>query len=723
MQRNPRLFTVDHVSGYMTFTLMPSKNASDVLEAFDTVINAYKSYLKVVRYVSCDHESVLKSLEPELNKRGIRMRIRIPYEHEKRAERAMRVVRERIRVKFRELPYKLPKKLFDPLAAECIRNINMMPNYRSMPHSPVELVRGDKINYLTDISPGFGSLVLCPTHNEQHAGGTEAKQEVAIALGPTGSNVKGGVLVYIPGRDRPVIRRNVKSLAMTTNMIEHMNRWAESLPGFEDSEFVFRDTIAQETSRHEDFHQDNDLNTGLHQTPNNVVYDQLIDMETTSGGVNIEQYVTGTDRPEPVVNPKLSPTLVDISYNVNPVEAENDNIVRDINESKSYLEAASSSPTKTPIKPIPETKKRYGREHHLDQSAIIGSMDKRSTRSRGDKPMVYQMSLRKAVQSESGAAAIEAAKRELKQLVDLKTWVYLKSRKDASPSVHTRVTPCSMFLKQKFNSNGEFLLWKARLVDGGHRTDPTKYDPFEKSSPTSSLEAVYVILSMCVSENMNLESADVPTAYLNAELQQGRFHLMSIDKNIAKLLVMVDPRAREFLQTDGTLLVEIRRSLYGLPEASKLWYDYFTKALTLGGYVVCPHDPCLFMRKRGSEKSVIALYVDDCLHVWKGENIYRELYASLRNAKLPDLKVDKLEGSKPISFLGLNITRNADRTLSVNQKGYLTNLLENDGGYKNHPVTPCTDQLFKLTDVIENENVTEVETTPFASLPDENSLL
>ena len=217
-----------------------------------------------------------------------------------------------------------------------------------------------------------------------------------------------------------------------------------------------------------------------------------------------------------------------------------------------------------------------------------------------------------------------------------------------------------------------------------------------------------------MNENMELESFDVPGAYLNASLEPGKFHMMSIDKFIAKLLVIVDPSARNFVQPDGSILVEIRRSLYGLPEASKLWYDYFTKALTLGGYTICPHDPCLFIRKRGSEVSIIALYVDDCLHIWRGMNIYRELYASLRNAKLPDLKVDKLEGNKPVSFLGLNILRKPDRTLEVNQVGYLKNLLEEHGGFKSFPATPCTEQLFKLTDVLENAGEV-VESTPFAS--------
>jgi hypothetical protein len=506
-------------------------------------------------------------------------------------------------------------------------------------------------------------------------------------------------------------------MAMTSDIIDHMNKWARELPGFENSEFVFKDTIAAEVNRSEDYNQDVNASPLIANSKiDNTAYEQLLERVDTHGGVidHMEENPMYESN-----STELTPTLIDISYRVDPKEVQSDNIERDRNiESFTNRDTPKSSvptpsPTKIPMESPTKVQKKYSREKHIDPAAIIGSGEKRSTRS--SNPKVFQMSLRKAIQSEAGEAAIEAAMRELKQLVDLKTWVYLKNRGQASPSVHTKVTPCSMFLKQKFNSRGEFLLWKARLVDGGHRTDPTKYNPFEKSSPTSSLEAVYILLSIKVTENMELESFDVPSAYLNASLQPGRFHMMAIDKHIAKLLVRVDPRAREFVQSDGSILVEIRRSLYGLPEASKLWYDYFTKALTLGGYTICPHDPCLFMRKRGSEISIIALYVDDCLHIWKGNNIYRELYAALRNAKLPDLKVDKLEGDKSVSFLGLNITMMRDKTLTVNQSGYLKNLLEEHGNFKTFPVTPCTDQLFKITDVKESEDAEAVESTPFAS--------
>ena len=85
--------------------------------------------------------------------------------------------------------------------------------------------------------------------------------------------------------------------------------------------------------------------------------------------------------------------------------------------------------------------------------------------------------------------------------------------------------------------------------------------------------------------------------------------MMRISKAISKLLIEVDPRAQPYQQADGSVLVEIRRSLYGLPEAAKLWNDYLTAALVNGGYQVCPHDPCLYVRRRGTEISIVGMYL------------------------------------------------------------------------------------------------------------------
>jgi len=176
---------------------------------------------------------------------------------------------------------------------------------------------------------------------------------------------------------------------------------------------------------------------------------------------------------------------------------------------------------------------------------------------------------------------------------------------------------------------------------------------------------------------------------------------MRISKRIAQLLVEVDQQARDFVQPDGTILVEIQKSLYGLPEAAKLWYEYLSGALRDGGYRQCPYDPCLFVRfGTGEQVSIVAIYVDDCLHVYNGENMRRHLYQSMLNANLKDLKVEQLRPNSSISFLGLNIERRGPQELFVNQKGYLDSLLEQyaediESVPGNQAQTPCGEDIFR----------------------------
>ena len=62
--------------------------------------------------------------------------------------------------------------------------------------------------------------------------------------------------------------------------------------------------------------------------------------------------------------------------------------------------------------------------------------------------------------------------------------------------------------------------------------------------------------------------------------------------SFAQLLVLADSTAKDFMQQDGTILVEIVRALYGLPDSAKRWNSHFTSVLTTPGglnitYVQC----------------------------------------------------------------------------------------------------------------------------------------
>jgi hypothetical protein len=679
--------------------------------------------MKVVRVISVDAESNLAACETYLNGLGVRLAARIPGEHEKYAERATRVVRERMRVKLLELPYTLPRPLHDSLASEVIRNMNLLPNSKSLPLNPKEMVVGDRVNFLTDLAPPFGVAGLAPIASRSDS--SEQKQEVGVIMGASNAQ-KGGVRMYLLNKGNPLTRRNIKSMAMTDQIIEHMNDYAaesemnrgkkyDSLGDNDEDDdfFQFRDTMIEggEETRNEDFYR-----AGENSNPNFIVNPKGIKKtlvpisydprdEGGSGVISRDNPDVGWNKQSPVKSEEKNE-----DFTTSPIVSF-ENTYKDSASPLIHdkVDVVEESPSTTSTSTHSTPKKRPIREKGPERMTLRGGR-------------VYQMTLSKALASEEAEAARQAAKKELSQLVNLKTWEYLKEKSSATPSVHTKETPpCSMFLKEKRDAKGQFLLWKARLVNGGHMTDPTRYDPFEKAAPTISLEVVMAQLAIAVRMKHQVESFDVPGAYLNSSLRPDRYHKMRISGKIAKLLMEVDPRSKQFVQQDGTILVEIRRSLYGLPEAAQLWYDYLSKALLDGGYRKCPVEPCLFMRTKGNGKqvSIVSVYVDDCLHIYSDEGIKREMYASLRNAKLDNLKISQLTLNEDISFLGLNIAVEKEEGFRfvVNQIGYLDTLLsiydEELSAIKRNAVTPCSEDAFKPKD--EGEDLDPTGVTEFLS--------
>ena len=86
---------------------------------------------------------------------------------------------------------------------------------------------------------------------------------------------------------------------------------------------------------------------------------------------------------------------------------------------------------------------------------------------------------------------------------------------------------------------------------------------------------------------MNLEALSLS----QHSFSKGKKHLMRIKPSIAKYFVIADPSAKNFLQKDGSLLVQPEKALYGLPEAgNKLWHELLRDNLTTCGYKHRPND-------------------------------------------------------------------------------------------------------------------------------------
>ena len=710
INNRPRLFAVDHVTSYLSLIIMESKKHDEVCKALDMIIAFYKSNLKVVRIISCDSESVLKSDAVNLHlseKHGIKISLRIPYEHEKTAERYMRMIREKMEAKLSELPYNLPPELYDELALDAIKNSNDMPNAHTTPRTPREMVTGEKFNFLTDLIAPFGAPVMV-------IGGDKTKYQnpsnsIGICLGDD-PRTKGGVKTLFPHDTRPVVRRGLRGMDFTKEWITYMNDWAARKPvkaggGL----FMFKETLQYSE----------DGITGDKNEMTRSLDEAVQSMDTQHDGTTpapvhddtvpaVEMPVdhVPTIEPTPVIpppttndNPATAPVSIDQPDIVIPAPS--------VKKVRAPKPKPAPPPSSEPIATRYSARQSSADYKHTSVSirpkpdinfidschAYLTQLDEQQA----VECMVYaadSMTWHEAMKTHFVKEAEAAAFKEIKSLVDLNSWRYLKRLSDRRPSVHTKVTVPSLLLKPKYDAKGVFLLWKGRLVSGGHRTDPNVYDPFEKHSPTIPLEVAKLQLGIASKANAEVETFDIPTAYLNAFLHEDKLQVMRMPKYLADLIIKVDPKAKEYLQPDGSLLVEVLRALYGFPESAKLWNEHLTTSLINGGYKQCPVEPCLFRKSIGEGKwSIITVYVDDCMHIYKGgPDVRKGLYDTLRKAKLPQPTVQVLSTGQDVSYLGMNISRKGNE-FTLSQPGYIRAILEKYTPTKKY-VTPCTEDLF-----------------------------
>ena len=728
----PRLFSVDHVSGYMMLVAMDSKKTEELVRAMDVTVTKYRSHHKVVHIISTDHESVLKSdqLALHLNGKGVKMALRIPYEHEKTAERSMRVVREKMEAKISELPYNLPSDLYDYLAQDVVHQCNHLPNIHTTPRTPHEIVTGSKFNFLTDLLCPFGVPILVVGGDVTKHQNPANAQGVCLGDAP---DTKGGVLTLLPNDNRPVVRRGIRGMPYSKDWIAYMNEWADRKPlKPSDGPFVFKPTMEYSetgiTGNDKEITRTFDASGTVVDLPDTATR-AFIDIGLTSTVLPASDSLTSigsisTVRTPPpsdpvVVTAPALPVLVPGRDSSPPVATPT------LDHSKAISSPGSDGSTTTVRSvPVPAT---TSKQRHKPAVQPDPTPTRQSARiiERGygyRKPDSIQfltlcqayllqietaqcpsyaafatgsLTWHEAAKSNNAAEAKEAALKELRSLTNLQSWRYLRSISDRTPSVHDKITVPSLLLKPKYDAAGGFLLWKGRLVAGGHMTDPNIYDPYERHAPTVPLEVAKMQLGLASFTKASIEVFDIPTAYLNAQLEVDKRHLMKFPRYLAILLVQADPTAKDFMQQDGTILVEIVRALYGLPESAKRWNTHFTAVLTSGGYVQCDSEPCLFKKGdiNGQQWSIVTIYVDDCLHVYKGAKMRIELYGTLAKAKLPAPTVQQLTAKLPISYLGMLIQLKGDY-LTFSQPGYINDLLAKyppDKKFK----TPCTEDIFK----------------------------
>nr|XP_016504415.1 PREDICTED: uncharacterized mitochondrial protein AtMg00810-like [Nicotiana tabacum] len=120
---------------------------------------------------------------------------------------------------------------------------------------------------------------------------------------------------------------------------------------------------------------------------------------------------------------------------------------------------------------------------------------------------------------------------------------------------------------------------------------------------------------------------------------------------------------------DTQLVCRLRKSLYGLKQASRQWYDKLTESLYSRGFRHSTNDYSLFYKKQGESSVFVVVYVDDVILTGTNLGEIKALKTYLHNQfKIKDL-------GKLRHFLGLEMLYKGDGVL-ISQRKFTIDLLK-----------------------------------------------
>jgi hypothetical protein len=218
-------------------------------------------------------------------------------------------------------------------------------------------------------------------------------------------------------------------------------------------------------------------------------------------------------------------------------------------------------------------------------------------------------------------------------------------------------------VKQKRNDDGS-IKCRVRGTAGGDRLTV----PYDVSARTASLETVKMLIHSIVSSNKKWRTLDIADFYLGTPLPPSRYEYIRISLKMIPTEIM--KRYQLYgLEHSCFVYFEIRRCMYGLPQAGRLSQIRLIEHLARHGYRQCPNTPCLFRHR--TRDIIFSLVVDDFGVRYGSQSDIDHLEKTLQ---LNDYKITiRPEGDQ---YLGMKIAFNTARTaVTISMPGYVQKML------------------------------------------------
>ncbi|GJS56620.1 putative ribonuclease H-like domain-containing protein [Tanacetum coccineum] len=214
-------------------------------------------------------------------------------------------------------------------------------------------------------------------------------------------------------------------------------------------------------------------------------------------------------------------------------------------------------------------------------------------------------------------------------------------------------------------------VWEfARLVAKGYRQEEG-IDFEESFALVACIEAIRIFIVNAANKNMTIYQMDVKAALLTCELREEVY--------VSQLEGFVDP-------DNPTHVYKLKKALYGLKHAPRVWYDMFSSFLLSQKFSKGDVDPTLFTKKEGKDILMVQIYVDDIIFASTDPSLC-DIFADKMSFKFKMSMMSKMS-----FFLGLQISQ-SPRGIFINQTKYALEILKKYGMDSSDPVdTPMVDR-------------------------------
>ena len=194
---------------------------------------------------------------------------------------------------------------------------------------------------------------------------------------------------------------------------------------------------------------------------------------------------------------------------------------------------------------------------------------------------------------------------------------------------------------------------KACLVAQGYfQVEGVNFD--ETFAPVSHMESIRVLLALACHLKFKLYQMDVKTTFLNRFLKE--------DVYVARPKRFIDPHFPNHV-------LYLKKTLYGLKQTPKAWYDRLTQYLVSHDFIRRQADQTPFIKRENGELIVAQVYVDDIIFgSTKDELAYS--FSKLMQAEFEMSMIGELN-----HFLGLQICQQ-ETGIFISQSKYTKNLVK-----------------------------------------------